>query len=90
MITNPALSILNSFNKIKMSKPNDKSKGMGMMTRSRPPIQQNMSTEKQPMIKAKEIQMHIKQAKNIQKNGDNGAVIYAEEEEDYPKIRAYY
>ena len=75
MITNPALSILNSFNKIRMPKPNDKPKGIGMMTRSRPPIQQNMSKEKQPMMKAKEIQMHIKQARNMQKNGDSDGTI---------------
>tara|TARA_R100000988_G_scaffold93916_1_gene58436 strand:- start:319 stop:549 length:231 start_codon:yes stop_codon:yes gene_type:complete len=75
MITNPALSVLNSFNKIKMPKPNDKPKGMGMMNRSRPPIQQNTSTEKQPMIKAKEIQMHIRQARNMQKNGDGDGTI---------------
>ena len=75
MITNPALQILSSFEKLRMPEKKVESKGMGMMTRSRPPIQQSMDTEKQPMMKAKEIQMHIRQARNMQKNGDDDGTI---------------
>ena len=78
MITNPTLQILNSFEKLKLPDTKEtKSKGMGMMTRSRPPVQRQSDMKKQPALIAREIQMHIRQARNNQKNGekDDGTVV---------------
>tara|TARA_R100000988_G_scaffold98532_1_gene66744 strand:- start:28 stop:258 length:231 start_codon:yes stop_codon:yes gene_type:complete len=75
MITNPVLQILSSFEKLGKPEIKAEPKNIGMMTRSRPPIQQSMNTEKQPMMKAREIQVHIKQARDMQKNGDGDGTI---------------
>jgi|TARA_R100001015_G_C4523639_1_gene91968 hypothetical protein len=76
MNTNPTISILSSFEKLKLPEPKTKLGGMGMMTRSRPPIQEKMEKEKEPMMIAREIQLHIQQARNIQKNGeDDGTIV---------------
>ena len=50
-------------------------KGMGMMTRSRPPMQNMSNTKKQPMMIAREIQMHIRNANKTQKNGESDGTI---------------
>ena len=51
------------------------SKNMGMMTRSRPPLQDKADTKKQPMMIAKEIQMHIRNANQARKNGESDGTI---------------
>ena len=54
----------------------DKPKSVGMMTRSRPPIQQASMMNQQPAILARDIQMHIREARKMQKNGeDDGTVV---------------
>ena len=62
MITNPTLQILSSFEKLTIPETKVEPKGMGMMSRSRPPVQQMSGTKKQPAIIAREIQMHIRSA----------------------------
>ena len=75
MITNPTLQILSSFEKLKMPEAKAEPKGMGMMTRSRPPIQEMSDTKKQPMMIAREIQMHIRNANKAKKNGESDGTI---------------
>ena len=77
MITNPTLQILSSFEKIKLPKMGDKPKSVGMMTRSRPPIQQASMMNQQPAILARDIQMQIRNTNRAQKNGgtDDGTVV---------------
>ena len=75
MITNPTLQVLSSFQKLKTPQTESKSKSMGMMTRSRPPMQNMSNTKKQPMMIAREIQMHIRNANKIQKNGESDGTI---------------
>ena len=75
MITNPTLQVLSSFQKLKIPQTENKSKSMGMMTRSRPPMQNMSNTKKQPMMIAREIQMHIRNANKIQKNGESDGTI---------------
>ena len=77
MITNPTLQILNSFAKLKLPEKEAKPKSMGMMSRSRTPVQEMSDTEKQPAIISKEIQMYIRNARNTQKNGDkdDGTIV---------------
>ena len=48
---------------------------MGMMARSRPPLQEKADTKKQPMMVAKEIQMHIRNANQARKNGESDGTI---------------
>ena len=74
MITNPTLQLLSSFEKIKLPKMGDKPKSVGMMTRSRPPMQ-DMDQEKIPMMKAREIQLHIRNANKAKKNGESDGTI---------------
>ena len=57
MITNPTLQILNSFAKLKFPEKEAKPKSMGMMSRSRTPVQEMSDTKKQPAMIAKEIQL---------------------------------
>ena len=47
------------------------------MSRSRTPVQEMSVTKKQPAMIAKEIQMHIRNARNTQKNGDkdDGTIV---------------
>jgi len=78
MITNPTLQILSSFEKL--GNPEIKAepkKDMGMMSRSRPPVQQRSNEKKQPAMIAREIQMHIRNARKAQKNGgnDDGTIV---------------
>tara|TARA_R100000388_G_scaffold94522_2_gene82066 strand:- start:411 stop:644 length:234 start_codon:yes stop_codon:yes gene_type:complete len=77
MITNPTLQILSSFEKLGNPETKVEPKGMGMMSRSRPPVQQMSNTKKQPAITAREIQMHIRNARKTQKNGgiDDGTIV---------------
>ena len=75
MITNPTLQILSSFEKIKLPKMGDKPKSVGMMTRSRPPIQQASIMNQQPAILARDIQMHIREARKMQKNGQGDGTV---------------
>jgi len=75
MITNPTLQVLSSFEKLKMPETKAEPKGMGMMTRSRPPMQNMSNTKKQPMMIAREIQMHIRNANKTQKNGESDGTI---------------
>ena len=74
MITNPALQILSSFEKLRMPETKAEPKGMGMMTRSRPPMQ-DMDQEKIPMMKARERQLHIRNANKAKKNGESDGTI---------------
>ena len=74
MITNPVLQILSSFEKIKIPETETKTKNMGMMSRSRPKTQ-NQSDEKPPMLKAREIQLHIRNANKAKKNGESDGTI---------------
>ena len=74
MITNPTLQVLSSFQKLKTPQTESKSKSMGMMTRSRPPMQ-DMDQEKIPMMKAREIQLHIRNANKAKKNGESDGTI---------------
>ena len=46
-----------------------------MMTRSRPPMQEMSDTKKQPMMIAREIQMHIRNANKAKKNGESDGTI---------------
>tara|TARA_Y100000004_G_C8823324_1_gene372949 strand:- start:103 stop:336 length:234 start_codon:yes stop_codon:yes gene_type:complete len=77
MITNPTLQILNSFAKMKLPEKEVKPKSMGMMSRSKPPAQKMSSLNEQPAMRAKEIQMHIRNSRNKQKNGgtDDGRIV---------------
>tara|TARA_R100001440_G_scaffold16741_4_gene28341 strand:- start:5636 stop:5866 length:231 start_codon:yes stop_codon:yes gene_type:complete len=75
MITNPTLQLLSSFEKIKLPKMGDKPKSVGMMTRSRPPIQQASMMNQQPAILARDIQMHIREARKMQKNGERDGTV---------------
>ena len=75
MITNPTLQVLSSFEKLRMPETKAEPKGMGMMTRSRPPMQNMSNTKKQPMMIAREIQMHIRNANKTQKNGESDGTI---------------
>ena len=77
MITNPTLQILNSFEKLGSPETKVEPKGMGMMSRSRPPVQQMSGMKKQPAIIAREIQMQIRNTNKAQKNGgtDDGSVV---------------
>ena len=74
MITNPVLQILSSFEKIKIPETQPKTKEMGMMSRSRPKTQ-SQSDEKPPMLKAREIQLHIRNANKAKKNGEGDGTI---------------
>ena len=53
----------------------DKPKSVGMMTRSRPPIQQASMMNQQPAILARDIQMHIREARKMQKNGEGDGTV---------------
>ena len=75
MITNPTLQILSTFEKLKIPETKSVSKGMGMMTRSRPPMQDKTDAKKQPMMIAREIQMHIREARKMQKNGEGDGTV---------------
>ena len=75
MITNPTLQVLSSFEKLRMPETKAEPKGMGMMTRSRPPMQNMSNTKKQPMMIAREIQLHIRNANKTQKNGESDGTI---------------
>lgn len=75
MNTNPTLSILSTFEKLKLPEPKSKLGGMGMMTRANPPMKEKMDTKKEPMMIAREIQLHIKQARDTNKNGEGDGTI---------------
>ena len=75
MITNPTLQILSTFKKLKIPEAKSAAKSMGMMARSRPPLQEKADTKKQPMMVAKEIQMHIRNANQARKNGESDGTI---------------
>ena len=77
MITNPTLQILSSFEKLGSPETKVEPKSMGMMSRSRPPVQQMSGMKKQPAIIAREIQMQIRNTYRAQLNGgtDDGTVV---------------
>ena len=77
MITNHARTVINSFEKLKLPTKEAKPTGSGMMSRSRPPVQQMSGMKKQPAIIAREIQMQIRNTNKAQKNGgtDDGTVV---------------
>lgn len=77
MITNHARTVINSFEKLKLPTKEAKPTGSGMMSRSRPTVQDmGNATQNQPALIAKEIYEHIKSANNRNKNGgDDGTIV---------------
>jgi hypothetical protein len=77
MITNHAQAVINSFERMKLPKQQIENKKVGMMARSRPPMQSmDNDVKKQPAIIAKEIYDHIKSANMRYKNGgDDGTIV---------------
>ena len=75
MITNNTQAVINSFEKMKLPKQQIENKKVGMMARSRPPIQQASIMNQQPAILARDIQMHIREARKMQKNGEGDGTV---------------
>ena len=77
MITNHARGVINSFEKLKLPTKETKPTNNGMMSRSRPTVQDmGNATENQPALIAKEIYDHIKSANMRNKNGgDDGTIV---------------